>query len=205
MRNWEQCYQNGEMPWDRGVEAPPLGELLDRLGVGCFGGGPVLVPGCGRGHDVRALAGSGLEVVGLDISPTAVDMARAIAAVGGERYEVGDFLDAGWTGGRVFSALWEHTCFCALDPGLRGAYARSAAAVLPAGAVMAGVYYLEPSNGPDGGGPPFEVTVEELEACFARWFVREYGWVPERAYPGREGREWVGVFRRNAVPVEAGG
>ncbi|MEZ4466721.1 MAG: methyltransferase domain-containing protein [bacterium] len=40
----------------------------------------VLVPGCGRGHDVEALARAGLQVTGLDLSPTALALAAAWSA-----------------------------------------------------------------------------------------------------------------------------
>jgi hypothetical protein len=38
--------------------------------------------------------------------------------------------------------------------------------------------------------------VEELDSVFSPWFERETAWVPEAAYPGREGREWLAVYRR---------
>ena len=98
MRDWEACYQNGETPWDKGFAAPPLIDLTARLGPGLWGGGTVLVPGCGLGHDVRWLAGQGLTVTGLDISTTAVDKARSLPPVGRETYETGDFLSADWPG-----------------------------------------------------------------------------------------------------------
>ncbi|MGD7653033.1 MAG: methyltransferase domain-containing protein, partial [Verrucomicrobiales bacterium] len=189
----------GETPWDGGSGAPPLGELLERVEPGFWGGGTVLVPGCGAGHDVRMLAGVGLDVLGLDLSETAVKLVSGRERAGGERYEVGDFLAAGWSGGRSFSAIWEHTCYCAIDPDLRSRYARSAAEVLEPGGVLAGVFYLTPTKREgEERQPPFAVTVEALEACFAPWFECVEGAVPERAYPGREGKEWLAVFRRRA-------
>jgi hypothetical protein len=201
MRDWEQCYQKGETPWDRGEAAPPLLELLDHLGLGLWGGGPVLVPGCGVGHDVRALAASGIVALGLDLAATAVTRAREFPPAGDERYETGDFLDPAWRQGRSFAALWEHTCFCAINPALRPRYAAAAGELLEPGAVLAGVFYLEPDKpGESHDGPPFGATVAELDATFAPWFVREHGWVPERAYRGRAGREWLAVYRRRLTP-----
>lgn len=201
MPDWEDRYQKGDMPWEKGEAAPPLVELLDQLAAGEWGGGPVVVPGCGLGHDVRALAGRGIPAVGVDISPTAVARARAFSQVGGEIYETGDFLDPAWRDGRRFSAVWEHTCFCAIDPADRRRYAEAVAAVLPEGGLLAGVFYLNPYDpGAEACGPPYEVTLEELEGLFAPWFERVAGWVPQRAFPGREGREWVGVFRKKTQP-----
>lgn len=201
MRDWEACYQAGNTPWDRGIAAPPLVELIERLGADPWGAGPVLVPGCGIGHDVRVLAERGLEVVGLDVSETAVELASKRAAAGIERYEAGDFLSPDWSG--MYSAVWEHTCFCAIDPALRNRYAASAAASLVEGGVLAAVFYLTPDAAGDGG-PPFGVTEEELDGCFSPWFDLEHAWQPERTYPGREGRERLALYRKRANPRVAG-
>ena len=197
LRNWEALYRLGDTPWDHGCAAPPLLELLDRHGPQIWGGGPVLVPGCGHGHDVRAIAETGTPALGLDIARTAVKCAAAIPCAGPASYQEGDFLASAWRAGRSFPALWEHTCFCALRLDDRPAYARAAAELLPVGGILAGVFYLFPHKpGEDDGGPPFGVTVDELDNLFAPWFVRIDGWQPQRAYPGREGREWVGIFRK---------
>lgn len=196
-RDWEACYRAGDTPWDKGEAAPPLLELLERKGHGFWGSGPVLVPGCGLGHDVRAIAATGLDVVGVDIAPSAVSAAQDCPAVGNESYLLADFLSDEWPGGRVFSAIWEHTCFCAIPPQRRACYAAAAARSLPAGGVLAGVFFLNPWDpGEVADGPPYGVTVDELVDGFAPWFERMEGWVPERAYPGRSGKEWIGLFRR---------
>lgn len=197
MRDWEAHYRAGDTPWDRGGAAPPLLEMTDRHGIGLWGGGPVLVPGCGSGHDVRAIAETGVAAIGLDIAETAVVKARSIPCDGPASYEHGDFLDPAWRAGRSFPVIWEHTCFCAILPQQRVAYAEAAAALLPEGGILAGVFYLTPYDpGEDEEGPPFGCSIEELDQTFAPWFERIDGWVPQRAYPGREGKEWIGIFRK---------
>lgn len=201
MRDWEACYRDGETLWDKGFAAPPLVELIERLGAGIWPGESVLVPGCGLGHDVRLLASHGLRVTGLDISESAVAQAGAIGPVSDESYELGDFLSSQWTEGRSYAAIWEHTCFCAINPSFRDDYVRSAAALLPAGGILAGVFYLRPYDpGEVQDGPPFMTSIEELDARFSRDFERLHAWVPEKAYPGREGREWLAVYRKLTDP-----
>lgn len=205
MTDWDERYRTGETPWEKGGPAPPLLEFLERVGMDCFGDGPVLVPGCGLGHDVRALAASGVSAVGLDLSAIAVKRARDFPVMNGETYEMGDFLDPAWRVGRKFSAIWEHTCFCAIDPGQRGNYAEAVAGLLGPGGTLAGVFFLTPHDpGEEEPGPPFATTVAELEEWFSPWFERIDGWVPQRAYPGREGREWVGLFHKQTEAGVAG-
>jgi hypothetical protein len=197
MTDWDEKYRLGETPWEKGQPAPPLLELLELHGREIWGDGTVLVPGCGLGHDVRALAGIGVKALGLDLAPLAVEKASAFPNVGGESYEVGNFLDPAWRSDREFSALWEHTCFCAIDPAHRQDYAEAAAQLLGEGGLLAGVFFLTPFDpGEDSAGPPFATTIDELEQRFSPWFERVHGWVPQRAYPGREGREWIGLFRK---------
>jgi len=199
MTDWEARYQAADMPWEKGTAAPPLLELLAKSNPGIWGNEAVLVPGCGLGHDVRALASGGRLVLGLDLSPTAIALAQAQPAVGREIYQLGNFLDAAWHSDMKVSSIWEHTCFCAIDPGQRPAYAAAAARILPQGAILAGVFFLNPFDpGEDRSGPPFGATLAEIVNLFSPWFEQVDGWVPQQAYPGREDREWIGIFRRNS-------
>jgi SAM-dependent methyltransferase len=73
--------------WDVSEEAD---WLVERLGAGCRS---VLEPGCGSGRMLRALAGRGLEVVGIDLSPEMVAYAQARLAGAGKvvRADMTDF------------------------------------------------------------------------------------------------------------------
>lgn len=197
--DWEKRYLTGDTPWEKGEAAPPLIELMSRLDAKEWGAGPVLVPGCGSGHDVRLLAGLGIPVLGLDLAPAAVERARGFPQVKAEAYELGNFLEPEWQAGKKFSALWEHTCFCAIHPCDRGRYAAAAADCVAVGGLLAGVFFLTPyDEGEMRAGPPYGTTVMEVESWLEPWFVKVAGWVPDTAYPGREGREWLGLFRRVA-------
>jgi SAM-dependent methyltransferase len=160
--------------------------------------GRVLVPGCGFGYDVRALAATADEVVGLDLASSAVAAARRFPGVGGERYLRGDFfaLPAKLRGS--FDWVFEHTCFCAIDPAQRPAYVEAVAdALRPDGRLLA-VFYLDPGNDSPNEGPPFEVSLAELDRLFISRFKLEREWLPKRAYPGREGREWMRLLVRSS-------
>lgn len=148
------------------------------------------------GHDVRALAATADEVVGLDIAPSAVAAARSIPVVGGERYELADLfaLPDNWRGS--FDWVFEHTCFCAIQPAQRSAYVASVANALRPGGTFLAVFYLDPGNDSPDEGPPFEVSKAELDRLFLPHFELVQEWLPQNAYPGREGREWMRVMKR---------
>jgi SAM-dependent methyltransferase len=189
--DWEAHYTSGDLPWDKGAPSPALLEALERVMMR----GRVLVPGCGLGHDVRALAAAGAEVVGLDISTSAVAAAERAPKVGSERYVCGDLfaLPAEFAG--AFDWVWEHTCFCAIDPARRAEYVRACAQALRPGGDFLGVFYVDPGQALATEGPPFETRLADLDRLFEGRFELREEWCPRRAYPGREGREWVRRYR----------
>ena len=183
--DWEDRYRTGDMPWEKGAPHPALIDFLKRSQVH----GRVLVPGCGTGHDVRALAATADEVVGLDIAPSAIARAKAQPAVGGERYQSGDFFALPEKLRGVFDVVFEHTCFCAIDPSLRADYVAAVAGALKPDGHLLAVFYLDPGLDPGETGPPFGVTREELDTFFSPRFTLVREWKPAATYPGREGRE----------------
>ena len=183
--DWESRYQTRDMPWEKGAAHPALIAFLKSNPVH----GRVLVPGCGLGHDVRALAATADEVLGLDIAPSAVSGAKAHPAVGGERYMPGDLFALPPSLRGAFDVVFEHTCFCAIHPERRADYVSAvASALVPRGFLLA-VFYLDPGLDPGESGPPFGVTREELDALFGPRFTLLREWTPPATYPGRESRE----------------
>lgn len=198
--DWDGLYREQTTPWDKGAPAPPLLEWLDSHPGECAG--RILVPGCGLGHDVRALATleDVSDVVGLDLSQTAVDQADSFPKVGRERFIAGDLfaLDPDQVG--TYDWVWEHTCFCAIDPSMREDYVRAVHGALKPGGHLLGVFYLDPYDDEHqpGGGPPHGCSLEELSERFEQSgrFLIEESFVPTRSYPGREGLERLVKMRR---------
>jgi methyl halide transferase len=189
---WEKRYQEGETPWEKGEAHPALVEFLQRMPVR----GRVLVPGCGHGHDVRALAASADEVIGLDLAPSAVKSAAQYPQVGGESFVLGDLFALPKTWHGAFDWVFEHTCFCAIDPSQRAAYVEAVAQVLYPGGRLLAIFYLDPGLDPGESGPPFGTSAAELDSLFSPRFTLESEWKPDRTYPGREGRELFRILRR---------
>lgn len=189
-RFWQERYESGETRWDKGAPAPPLVSFLkDRAVVG-----RVLVPGCGSGHDVRALSEQGAEVTGLDFAAGAIDAARAIRPVGSESYVLEDFLNCPGMLKGGFDWIFEHTCFCAIEPSRRRDYVKACIHCLRPGGRLLAVFYLETGDPPDVG-PPFATDREEILSLFGSYFEVEQEGIPKDAYPGREGKEWLWMGR----------
>uniref|UniRef100_A0A0D9WM19 Methyltransferase domain-containing protein n=1 Tax=Leersia perrieri TaxID=77586 RepID=A0A0D9WM19_9ORYZ len=73
---WEKSWESGVTPWDLGKPTPIIEHLVKS---GTLPKGRALVPGCGMGYDVVALASPERFVVGLDISSTAMEKAKQIS------------------------------------------------------------------------------------------------------------------------------
>lgn len=189
MTDWEERYQQGDTPWNRGLASPGLVDFLKGDPVR----GEVLVPGCGLGFDVRALAATADRVVGLDLALSAVRQARSFETVGGEEYMQGDLFELPAKLRGAFDWVFEHTCFCAIDLARRTDYVAAVASALKPGGKLLGVFYLDPGVEE---GPPFGTTRTELDGLFGNAFEMVREWTPERTYEGREGRELMRVMAR---------
>jgi SAM-dependent methyltransferase len=192
---WQRRYDEKDTPWDKGIAAPPLTQYLESQVIT----GRVLVPGCGLGHDVRALAAAQPDsfFVGLDLAPSAVAGATRLAAEANlepcTKFILGDFFKLAPELNGTFDWLVEHTCFCAIEPRLRPDYVRAAAEALRPGGKIFGIFYLIPNVET---GPPFAVSQDELTAFFSPHFTILEHWVPTVTFPGRENRELILILQK---------
>jgi methyl halide transferase len=185
---WEQRYQTGDMPWEKGEPSPGLVDFLaTHPGLKR---GTVCVPGCGAGHDVREFARAGFDAFGFDLAPGAISLAVEKTQAAGltAKFQLADFLRD--PPPQKFDWLFEHTLFCAVQPGERDDYVRAVLRWLKPGGIYLAVNYFD--CGPDG--PPFPTTRAEQLERFSPRFDLLADWTP-RSYPNREGKErmfwWV--------------
>ena len=191
-RDWNQDYAVGRTPWDKGAPSPALIEVI---GSGeLASGSEVLVPGCGYGHDVGALAKAGCRVTGLDISQLALKEAKKLNRADGASYVLADFFDPTLSESKRYDVIWEHTCFCAITPDQRGRYVDVAHRLLKPDGVLIGVFFAF-AHDPEGDGPPYKTNIETIERHFEKCFTLEWGRLPLNHYPTREGEEWLMCWR----------
>jgi cyclopropane fatty-acyl-phospholipid synthase-like methyltransferase len=189
VKYWEDRYQSGDMPWEKGEPSPGLVDFLSAHPD--LTRGKVCVPGCGTGHDARAWAGAGFDVFGFDLAPSAIRLARqrTIAVGLTANFQMADFLTE--QPPVPFDWIFEHTLFCAIQPVQRDEYVRAVLQWLKPGGQYLAVNYLIP----DEDGPPFGTTRDELWRRFSPHFELLEEWVP-RSYPNRTGLELMLWWRR---------
>jgi len=171
MGRFDDAYQ-GKPPWDIDRPQPRFVELL----AGNIVRSPIVDIGCGTGENAIAFAAAGHEVVGIDLVPRAIELARAKAAARGVdvRFEVGDALDLGALG-RTFATALDSGVFHVFDDPERVRYVESLGRIVEPGGryVMMVFSDLEPT---DWGGPR-RIKREEIEQSFAD------GWTVESIEP----------------------
>ena len=160
MPDWEALYQQGDTGWDRGEVSPALHTWLEQ---GAFDGATtVLIPGCGRGHEVIELAKRGFDVTALDLAPSAIahlknmlkqeDVQASAECVNIFEYKKPEHFDV----------VYEQTCLCAIEPDEREQYAQAVYQWLkPNGKLL-----LSMMQTGDAGGPPFHCDFMDMKKLF---------------------------------------
>lgn len=167
--DWNSAYADNWAPWDIGRPQPVWVGFVDEIRS------PVLDSGCGTGEHALLLAERGMEVVGIDVSSRAIELAKEKASRRGLEVDfvVGDVLSLGDLG-RSFATVIDSAVFHVFDDTERARYTKSLASVLEPGGVLFLLAFSEHTPGDDG---PRRVTQAELRAAFAD------GWEVQRIEP----------------------
>lgn len=189
--DWQRHYEEDDLGWDLGQVAPPFVKLWEEKKLPL---GKVLIPGCGRGHEVVFLAENGFEVTAIDFSDGAVIYLRNILK---ERNLAGevlhqDFFSMGESHHDLYDLMIEQTFFCAISPWQRPDYVMNVARVLKPGGMLVGLFYHTDKQG----GPPYNTTREDIEAHFSESFkILELDKTSLSAEQ-RKDKEWLAILIR---------
>ncbi len=149
-------------------------------------GGCVFVPLCGKSRDLLCLAGQGQRVLGVEISPIAVqDFMREnrLAPVSSQQSPFiehrsdeitlleGNFFALNPAQLAGITAVYDRASLIALPPPMRARYARHMALLLRSGVPVLLVTLDYPQ--PEMDGPPFAVSAAELASLFDEHFQIE--------------------------------
>ena len=180
---WLQRWREGQIGFHRGEVMPLLEQYWPSLAVPA--GSRVFVPLAGKTLDMHWLAAQGLQVLGCELSPLAVEAFFAEAGITPQvqRDTDGSHHRAGaidLVQGDVFAlreqalatmdAFYDRAALIALPAGMRRRYVDEVYGKLPAGCRGLLITLEYPPAEKDG--PPFPVPEEEVQALFApHWDV----------------------------------
>jgi SAM-dependent methyltransferase len=167
---WDQTYRDlapDQLPWNAGGPDPDLVRLVESGKVPV---GRAIDLGAGPGHDAIYLAKMRFKVLAVDISPPAIELAKANAKLAGlgvaVDYRVEDVLKLSSPAGTA-TFVNDRGCFHVLAPDGRQTYVDRVHRVLALG----GLLFLRTFSDkePPGSGP-HRFTREELEDLFSPKF-----------------------------------
>eukprot|EP00606_Chrysophyceae_sp_TOSAG23-5_P000489 GSChrysophyteH2.ASY1.ANO1.469.1 assembled CDS len=122
---WAEIWNGGLEPGQAFDAKTPSPCLVNEIKNGRIPNGKALVPGCGRGYDVLALATKERKVLGIDLAEKAVEAASKLNDTCEYRenasFEVGDFFALSETSSYDF--IYDYTFLCALHPSVQQQWA----------------------------------------------------------------------------------
>jgi thiopurine S-methyltransferase len=175
---WHQRWRENLIGFHQQTVNPHLQRFWPGLGVASDGG--VLVPLCGKSRDMLWLRDKGHPVLGVELSPIAVEdffrenglSARTrelqrftLFEAGAVRILCGDFFDLEPDMTGNIAAVYDRASLIALPAPLRAKFVRQLGRLVPAGTPML-LVTLE-YNQAQMNGPPFAVEESEMRALFA--------------------------------------
>jgi SAM-dependent methyltransferase len=149
---FDSAYETNSAPWIIGEPQPAIVGLARDGWIR----GSILDAGCGAGEHTILFAGRGYDVLGIDFSLPAIELARANAAGRGiaARFEVADALRL--SGEPRFDTVVDSALFHVFEPADQARYARALHGVCRPGAL---VHVLALSDAEPGIGPRISDTL----------------------------------------------
>ena len=195
--SWNESYATGQLPWDTGQPEPLL---VDFVTSGAVTPGPTLEIGAGTGTNAIWMAERDFDVLGIDVSPLAVE--RAHAKMNGRalrcRFAARDFLASPPPDG-AFQFVFDRGCFHVFDePGERQRFATNVAAALaPAGLWLS---LIGSTEGPEREfGPPRRSAREITLAVEPALEIVE---LRSAEFHGHSAKAWFCLSRRRTIPAQ---
>ena len=150
---WDQRFERGFTPWDRG------GVPRSLRGFVAAQQRPLqtLIPGCGAAYELAFLSQAGWDATAIDFSPVAVATARTAVGQWSERVEQADFF--AWQPKQPLDMIYERAFLCALPRAMWPQVAARWADLLAPGALLAGFFFFDDA----AKGPPFGITTGRLD------------------------------------------
>ena len=186
---WDERFEQQFTPWDKGAVPQQFRQFIAQSEAGS-----VLIPGCGNAYEAGFLAQQGWQVEAIDFSAAAVHSAQQVLGPWAKLVTQADFFE--FTPAQPLALIYERAFFCALPPEFRPRIVQRWAELLPAGATLAGYFYLDenPLHSPKG--PPFLTHADSLMQMMSPYFQLELDQASLDALEIFGGKERWQVWRR---------
>jgi len=195
--SWNESYASGSLPWDTGQPEPLLVEFV---ASGAVTPGRALEIGAGTGTNAIWMAERGFDVLAIDLSPLAVEKARA--KMEGRalrcRFATSDFLAAPPPDG-PFQFLFDRGCFHVFDESAeRQQFATQVAAALAPGGLWLSL--IGSTEGPARDvGPPCRSARDVVLAIEPALEIVE---LRSAEFHPHDAKAWLCLSRRRAAPAQ---
>jgi SAM-dependent methyltransferase len=165
---WSNIYRSEAPAWDLGKPAPGLVDLLPRLRLPKS---RVLILGCGPGNDAAYFAEHGHNVTAIDVSSEALQEAKKrYGHLQNIKWIEADLFNLGSEYHKAYDLVFEHTCYCAIDPSRRNELVMQWRKCLVDGGFLLGIFFaMERKQAPPFGGTEWELR-ERLKKNFQFFF-----------------------------------
>ena len=190
-KDWQSHYENNDLGWDLGQVSPPFVKLWQDKKLPL---GKVLIPGCGRGHEVAFLADKGFEVTAVDFSQGAITYLKNTLKEKNLSCQVlhKDFFSLDDSHDGVYDLVLEQTFFCAIAPPQRKDYVQKVSRVLKPEGMLIGLFYHTDKEG----GPPFNTSYEDIKNNFSEYFHIQLLEKTLLSSEQRKNKEWLGILKK---------
>ncbi len=178
---WHERWQKNELGFHQDGINAHLQRVWPTLGLDPAA--RIFVPLCGKSRDMLWLAGQGHKIVGVEISPIAVEAffnenqltpTKSVETsftrwqAGEISLLLGDFFQLEPRHIEPVGGVYDRASLVALPPAMRPRYAQHMAKLLPPGTQTLLVAFDYPQS--EMNGPPFSVPKREVESLFSPYF-----------------------------------
>ncbi|ELB2201513.1 methyltransferase domain-containing protein [Vibrio parahaemolyticus] len=161
---WDTLFFNGTMPWDRSQTPNELKHYLKRIADKTHS---VFIPGCGAAYEVSHFVDCGHDVIAMDYSAEAVNLAKSRLGQYQDKVMLGDVFSAEFS--KPFDVIYERAFLAALPRDQWPDYFAMVDKLLPRDGLLIGYFVIDDDY--RSRFPPFCLRSGELAQHFEPTFT----------------------------------
>ncbi|EJG0972018.1 methyltransferase domain-containing protein [Vibrio parahaemolyticus] len=161
---WDALFFNGTMPWDRNQTPNELKHYLKRIADKAHS---VFIPGCGAAYEVSHFVDCGHDVIAMDYSAEAVNLAKSQLGQYQDKVMLGDVFGAELS--QSFDVIYERAFLAALPRNQWPDYFAMVDKLLPRDGLLIGYFVIDDDY--RSRFPPFCLRSGELAQHFEPTFT----------------------------------